>query len=1172
MIKIHSSAIDNIIRVTALTFCIFALASFESMAGADTIVSGNIATNTTWSLTNSPYVVTNDISVGSNAILTIEPGVVVKINGAKSITVGNGSLGAINARGTAALPITFTSAAATPAAGDWGNIYFGAQTNTSLSVIDNVIVEYAGYYTSSYALSLSAPIQITNSIIRKNKHEGVYIQGASATVTNSRFENNAGYAVAINYTATASSPVLRNNTYLSNTVNGISINNTALSHSTTWTKDNAPYYILNDLSIYANPITNPAAVLTIEPGVTAKFVATKSLQIGNGGPAALDARGTAALPITFTSASATPVAGDWNKIFFGSSIDSAKNFIDYIVVEYGGTYTNDAAISTYFPVQITNSIIRNNKNNGLLIYNGISPTIVKNQFLNNTGYGILNQNNSAVSVSLNTFLNNLLGGVSSNATSSVSAKLNWWGSSTGPSGIGPGTGQAISGNVSFDPWMGEAFNSNIFFNNAVASPTKFNQVQNQTTFTASLSKTANWQIQIRNTTGIIVKTLTGVGAAINQQWVGDDTANQPLPNGTYTYVISATAIAAPVATATVIGKVMLDNTIPIAKISSPAPFTLLANQVSVSGTAAGGGFSSYTLEYGVGENPISWSLIATSTVPVTNGVLGTWTIQDFPNPNGRIRLTVRNAASVTAVDSIPVSVLSIYNLADTPDPFSPNADSIKDTTSMTANFTYTTNFTLSIKDASLAVVKSFSGIASSLNFIWDGKNSSGLIVPNGTYSYQVALTYGGVSALSKVGTVTLDTTLPTASITSPVENAVVSGMVTVTGTASDVNFNSYKLEYGIGAAPTSWTIISTSTTQVLNNTLGIWDTLKLANGSYMLRLTVNDNANNTVQVLRKVSLDNILITNVSTSPKFIDPSLGEISTLAFTLDRAANVTIEVYRLGVTVDVGNIGEGYYFREFLFNLITDVPKSAGAQSINWNGKNLLGQVLPASAYGYIIKPTSGVKSGLWDPEYVPGSVSLTNLSLSPANFNPFANEPVQLNYNLSAPAWVTVGVELSQTFNGFIVAGKPSPAGLNTEIWDGRDSTGTIYKGIVPITVSIKTEILPEVVTVIKQNTLQITNFKTNPYLIFPTYNELTKINYTINRTANIILRVIDPNGNSWIIAQVSNQIAGSYTLEWKGRASDGTYLRTNGNYRLELTAMDPVTNISVKRLANMSLYR
>jgi RHS repeat-associated protein len=97
-------------------------------------VSGDITTNTTWTLANSPYVVTGTINVQSPAVLTIEPGVVVKFDtGANLLALAGATL---TANGTSTAPIVFTSlkddsvagdtngdgTATTPAAGDWNTL------------------------------------------------------------------------------------------------------------------------------------------------------------------------------------------------------------------------------------------------------------------------------------------------------------------------------------------------------------------------------------------------------------------------------------------------------------------------------------------------------------------------------------------------------------------------------------------------------------------------------------------------------------------------------------------------------------------------------------------------------------------------------------------------------------------------------------------------------------------------------------------------------------------------------------------------------------------------------------------------------------------------------------------------------------------------------------------
>jgi membrane peptidoglycan carboxypeptidase len=77
-------------------------------------------------------------------------------------------------------------------------------------------------------------------------------------------------------------------------------------------------------------------------------------------------------------------------------------------------------------------------------------------------------------------------------------------------------------------------------------------------------------------------------------------------------------------------------------------------------------------------------------------------------------------------------------------------------------------------------------------------------------------------------------------ITSPAPGFNASGFVQVTGRATSDRFNEYRLEYGVGAAPRSWSRIAQSTSPVSNGTLGIWDTARLEPGIYTIRLVVED--------------------------------------------------------------------------------------------------------------------------------------------------------------------------------------------------------------------------------------------------------------------------------------------------------------------------------------------
>ncbi|MCG2612342.1 T9SS type A sorting domain-containing protein [Flavobacterium sp. SM15] len=84
-------------------------------AYGQTNVSGGIFSNTTWTKANSPYIVTGDIAVYPGKTLTVEPGVIVKVNDDRRIIIR----GALIARGTVNDSIQFISNSSTPAKSKW---------------------------------------------------------------------------------------------------------------------------------------------------------------------------------------------------------------------------------------------------------------------------------------------------------------------------------------------------------------------------------------------------------------------------------------------------------------------------------------------------------------------------------------------------------------------------------------------------------------------------------------------------------------------------------------------------------------------------------------------------------------------------------------------------------------------------------------------------------------------------------------------------------------------------------------------------------------------------------------------------------------------------------------------------------------------------------------------
>lgn len=81
-----------------------------------------------------------------------------------------------------------------------------------------------------------------------------------------------------------------------------------------------------------------------------------------------------------------------------------------------------------------------------------------------------------------------------------------------------------------------------------------------------------------------------------------------------------------------------------------------------------------------------------------------------------------------------------------------------------------------------------------------------------------------------------------ARITSPGVNAVLKGVVEIRGTANIRNFQFYKVEFGVGDKPSTWSVIGDDVVhkRVVDDVLVTWETGKVPPGVYTLQLTVVD--------------------------------------------------------------------------------------------------------------------------------------------------------------------------------------------------------------------------------------------------------------------------------------------------------------------------------------------
>ena len=167
----------------------FLLMSFLSFSQTD--VSGALSSDTTWSLSNSPYTVTGNVLVASDVTLTIEAGVTVKVNSGLYIKIK----GTIIAEGTSSSLITFTSSASSPAKGNWKYIMF----DNSNTVFDSEYnyqsgnkMKYCVISHAEYGLRIfQSSFYLDNSTISNNSLSGIDFDDVTKSlISNNTISNN----------------------------------------------------------------------------------------------------------------------------------------------------------------------------------------------------------------------------------------------------------------------------------------------------------------------------------------------------------------------------------------------------------------------------------------------------------------------------------------------------------------------------------------------------------------------------------------------------------------------------------------------------------------------------------------------------------------------------------------------------------------------------------------------------------------------------------------------------------------------------------------------------------------------------------------------------------------------------------------------------------------------
>ena len=207
---------------------------------------------------------------------------------------------------------------------------------------------------------------------------------------------------------------------------------------------------------------------------------------------------------------------------------------------------------------------------------------------------------------------------------------------------------------------------------------------------------------------------------------------------------------------------------------------------------------------------------------------------------------LESAATPVPVISEDSTPPAFSEVADSPDPFSPNGDGAKDTTTISYRLSTAAAVVLRMEDPSGTGVRTIVEAAREAGLHaepWDGRDVGGAVVADGAYTYRLDATNGtGTAAAQQTGTVTIDTTGPTVSVTSPQAGAATSDR-TLTADASDPNGVAVVQFQHSGDGGANWTDTAAPVTSS-PFTAGLL--ASLADDVYEIRALATDQAGNQV--------------------------------------------------------------------------------------------------------------------------------------------------------------------------------------------------------------------------------------------------------------------------------------------------------------------------------------
>jgi hypothetical protein len=304
----------------------------------------------------------------------------------------NGQLATIDSRlaidGTESEPVVFTPVSG---AAYWNRIRVRGSGSAGVSRVTHAVLEAAGSGPTLDAAGGRAAIvveanggvpatpAVSDTTITNSNGYGMAFANSTHcggacndnTIVGSRFSAVRMYANFVGRFGVGNT-LTGNNVSATPGHEGVWVLGDTVDTTATWPDNDVPYVVQGNIELRRSSPSETLPVLTIEPGTEVRFASGRRLRVGDGNDGMLDASGTSAEPITFTSIdTVSPVF--WRGIDFNQG--SAGSVLDWVVVSHGGSGDDTGNVNFRSGSAVTIGAVdfTHSEHYAAVIYSGSAP-------------------------------------------------------------------------------------------------------------------------------------------------------------------------------------------------------------------------------------------------------------------------------------------------------------------------------------------------------------------------------------------------------------------------------------------------------------------------------------------------------------------------------------------------------------------------------------------------------------------------------------------------------------------------------------------------------------------------------------------------------------------------------------------------------------------------------